>query len=137
MDLDNIELIKSIIKTAMNKYHGDRFDYTIDKIDLVRQDFYTTPCYYHKSSKTTPDGKYVAFNDGSSYIVISFKNTGSIDINTNLLYSKWFFNKYGRQFNSNDNEEDYDMEFNLKTMYNTNLQDVLQEIRNSKLNQLV
>jgi len=144
MDLDNIELIRSITKTALNKYHGDRFDDTIDKLNLIKHDFAMSniPCYYHISSATTSDGKYAAFNDGQMYIVISFKNTNTININTNLLYSKWFFNKYGRQFNhSSDNVSDYDMEFNLKTSYNTNLQDVLQdvikEVRHSKLNILV
>jgi len=142
MDLNNIELVRLITKVALNKYHSDRFDYTIDQLDLIRNDFDNTPCYYHMSSNATSEGKYASFNDGQMYIVISFKNTNTININTNLLYSKWFFNKYGRQFNhSSDNVSDYDMEFNLKTSYNTNLQDVLQdviqEVRHSKLNILV
>lgn len=140
MDLDNIELIKTITKTALNKYHGDRFDDTIDKLNLIKHDFGISniPCYYHISSDATSDGRYVAFNDGQMYIVISFKNTNTININTNLLYSKWFFNKYGRQFNhTSDKQSDYDIEYNLKTKYNTDLRDVLQEVRHNKLDMIL
>jgi hypothetical protein len=138
LELNNIELVKRITKVAMNKYHGDRFDYAIDQMDLIRRDFNGTPCYYHQSSKATTDGKYIAFNDGQMYILTSFKNTNTININTNLLYSKWFFYKYGRQFSHiSDNESDYDIEFNLRTKYNMNLIDVLQEVRDSKIEMIL
>jgi len=70
MDLNNIELVRLITKVALNKYHSDRFDYTIDQLDLIRNDFDNTPCYYHMSSNATSEGKYASFNDGQMYIVI-------------------------------------------------------------------
>lgn len=115
--------MREIVKQSLYEYHGNRFDYTIDQLSIIRDDFRGKLCYYHKSNN----------DDDLQYILISFDNN-EIDINTNLLYLKWFTYTHNRKFNHySDNENDYDIEFNLKTKYNKSLSDVLSIVREVRL----
>lgn len=125
-----IEWVREIVKHSLHEYNGDRFDTTIDNLEIVRNDFRGIPCYYNP---TPPHGHNIVVSFHTDDHGVTRKED-IIDINTNLIQSKWFFHKYGREFSySRDRESDYDMEFNLKTKYNKSLSDVLSGIRNSKL----